>query len=73
MCRRLIDLRTDHFQATATRQRYNILQKYGHEQRNSGGWPFDTTVKAMALPAKEMNTKYQETSARGLAICVMQC
>ena len=31
---------------------------------------FDTTVNAMALTAKEMNTKYKETSEGGLAVSV---
>ena len=32
---------------------------------------FDTTVSAMALTAKEMNTKYKETSEGGLAVSVV--
>jgi L-serine dehydratase len=34
---------------------------------------FDTTVKAMALTAKEMNSKYKETSEGGLAVSVVLC
>jgi L-serine dehydratase len=34
---------------------------------------FDTTVSAMALTAKEMNTKYKETSEGGLAVSVTLC
>jgi L-serine dehydratase len=34
---------------------------------------FDTTVKAMALTAKEMNSKYKETSEGGLAVSVTLC
>jgi L-serine dehydratase len=33
----------------------------------------DTTVAAMALTAKEMNTKYKETSEGGLAVSVVLC
>ena len=34
---------------------------------------FDTTVAAMALTAKEMNSKYRETSEGGLAVSVTLC
>jgi L-serine dehydratase len=34
---------------------------------------FDTTVDAMALTAKEMNSKYKETSEGGLAVSVVLC
>jgi L-serine dehydratase len=34
---------------------------------------FDTTMAAMALTAKEMNTKYKETSEGGLAVSVTLC
>ena len=34
---------------------------------------FDTTVAALALTAKEMNSKYKETSEGGLAVCVTLC
>ena len=34
---------------------------------------FDTTVDAMALTAKEMNSKYKETSEGGLAVSVVVC
>jgi L-serine dehydratase len=34
---------------------------------------FDTTVHAMALTAKEMNSKYKETSEGGLAVSVVLC
>jgi L-serine dehydratase len=34
---------------------------------------FDTTVDAMALTAREMNTKYKETSLGGLAVSVTLC
>jgi len=34
---------------------------------------FDTTVTAMALTAKEMNSKYKETSEGGLAVSVVLC
>ena len=34
---------------------------------------FDTTIAAMALTAKEMNTKYKETSEGGLAVSVVLC
>jgi L-serine dehydratase len=34
---------------------------------------FDTTVEAMALTAKEMNSKYKETSEGGLAVSLVLC
>ncbi|HET7085561.1 MAG TPA: L-serine ammonia-lyase [Rhizomicrobium sp.] len=34
---------------------------------------FDSTVTAMALTAKEMNSKYKETSEGGLAVSVVLC
>lgn len=34
---------------------------------------FDTTVRAMALTAKEMNSKYKETSEGGLAVSLVLC
>jgi len=34
---------------------------------------FDTTVDAMALTAKEMNSKYKETSEGGLAVSLVLC
>jgi L-serine dehydratase len=34
---------------------------------------FDTTVAALALTAKEMNSKYKETSEGGLAVSVVLC
>jgi L-serine dehydratase len=34
---------------------------------------FDTTVSAMALTAREMNTKYKETSEGGLAVSLVLC
>jgi L-serine dehydratase len=34
---------------------------------------FDTTVSAMALTAREMNSKYKETSEGGLAVSVVLC
>jgi L-serine dehydratase len=34
---------------------------------------FDTTVAAMALTAREMNSKYKETSEGGLAVAVVLC
>ena len=34
---------------------------------------FDSTVKAMALTAKDMNAKYKETSEGGLALSVTLC
>jgi L-serine dehydratase len=34
---------------------------------------FDSTVTAMALTAKEMNSKYKETSEGGLAVSVTLC
>ena len=34
---------------------------------------FDTTVGAMALTAKEMNSKYKETSEGGLAVSLVLC
>ena len=34
---------------------------------------FDTTVSAMALTAREMNSKYKETSEGGLAVSVTLC
>jgi L-serine dehydratase len=34
---------------------------------------FDTTVNAMALTAKEMNSKYKETSEGGLAVSLALC
>src|SRR5262249_48042672 len=39
----------------------------------SRGVDFDTTVAAMALTAKEMNSKYKETSEGGLAVSVTLC
>jgi len=33
----------------------------------------DTTIAAMALTAKEMNSKYKETSEGGLAVSVVLC
>jgi L-serine deaminase len=33
----------------------------------------DTTISAMALTAKEMNTKYKETSEGGLAVSAVLC
>jgi hypothetical protein len=45
------------------------------EQRNPADRrvDFDTTVAAMALTAKEMNSKYKETSEGGLAVSVTLC
>ena len=34
---------------------------------------FDSTVTAMALTAKEMNSKYKETSEGGLAVSLVLC
>ena len=34
---------------------------------------FDTVVDALALTAKEMNSKYKETSEGGLAVSVTLC
>ena len=34
---------------------------------------FDTTVEAMALTAREMSSKYKETSEGGLAVSVTLC
>jgi len=34
---------------------------------------FDTTVNAMALTAREMNTRYKETSEGGLAVSLVLC
>lgn len=34
---------------------------------------FDTTVTAMALAAKEMNSKYKETSEGGLVVSLVLC
>jgi L-serine dehydratase len=34
---------------------------------------FDTTISALALTAKEMNSKYKETSDGGLAVSVVLC
>ena len=34
---------------------------------------FDTTMAAMALTAREMNSKYKETSEGGLAVSVVLC
>jgi L-serine dehydratase len=34
---------------------------------------FDTTVRAMALTAREMNAKYKETSEGGLAVSLVLC
>ena len=33
----------------------------------------DTTIAAMALTAKEMNSKYKETSEGGLAVSLVLC
>ena len=34
---------------------------------------FDSTVQALAITAKEMNTKYKETSEGGLAVSLTLC
>ena len=34
---------------------------------------FDSTVNALALTAKEMNSKYKETSEGGLAVSLVLC
>lgn len=34
---------------------------------------FDTTVAAMALTAREMNSKYKESSEGGLTVSVVLC
>ena len=37
------------------------------------GVDLDTTISAMDLTAKEMNSKYKETSEGGLAVSVVLC
>jgi len=34
---------------------------------------FDSTVQALAITAKEMNSKYKETSEGGLAVSLVLC
>ncbi len=49
---------------------YTIASVEVPEQRRVD---LDTTIAAMALTAKEMNTKYKETSEGGLAMSVVLC
>lgn len=44
-----------------------------HEIPTDRRLDFDTTVNAMALTAKEMNSKYKETSEGGLAVSLVLC
>jgi L-serine dehydratase len=49
---------------------YCIASEENQEERRVD---LDTTIAAMALTAKEMNTKYKETSEGGLAVSVVLC
>jgi L-serine dehydratase len=49
---------------------YSIASEEIPEQRRVD---LDTTIAAMALTAKEMNSKYKETSEGGLAVSVVLC
>jgi L-serine dehydratase len=49
---------------------YCIASEENPEQRRLD---LDTTITAMALTGKEMNTKYKETSEGGLAVSVVLC
>jgi L-serine dehydratase len=49
---------------------YSIASEETPEERRVD---LDTTVAAMALTAKEMNSKYKETSEGGLAVSVVLC
>ena len=49
---------------------YCIASEEAPEQRRVD---LDTTIAAMALTAKEMNSKYKETSEGGLAVSVVLC
>ena len=49
---------------------YCIASEENAEERRVD---LDTTISAMALTAKEMNTKYKETSEGGLAVSVVLC
>jgi L-serine dehydratase len=49
---------------------YSIASEEIPEQRRVD---LDTAIAAMALTAKEMNTKYKETSEGGLAVSVVLC
>ena len=49
---------------------YSIASEENPEQRRVD---LDTTIAAMDLTAKEMNTKYKETSEGGLAVSVVLC
>ncbi len=49
---------------------YTIASEEVPEERRVD---LDTTISAMALTAKEMNTKYKETSEGGLAVSVVLC
>jgi len=49
---------------------YSIASEEIAEQRRVD---LDTAIAAMALTAKEMNTKYKETSEGGLAVSVVLC
>jgi L-serine dehydratase len=49
---------------------YSIASEEIPEQRRVD---LDTTIDAMALTAKEMNSKYKETSEGGLAVSVVLC
>lgn len=49
---------------------YCIASEENPEERRVD---LDTTIEAMALTAKEMNSKYKETSEGGLAVSVVLC
>ena len=49
---------------------YAIASEEIPEQRRVD---LDTTIDAMALTAREMNSKYKETSEGGLAVSVVLC
>jgi hypothetical protein len=49
---------------------YCIASEENPEERRVD---LDTTIAAMALTAKEMNSKYKETSEGGLAVSVVLC
>ena len=49
------------------------LKIIGNTAGACGGVDLDTAIAAMALTAKEMNSKYKETSEGGLAVSVVLC
>jgi hypothetical protein len=49
------------------------VDRRGFMMRSALVGDFDTTVDAMTLTAKEMNSKFTETSEGGLAVSVVLC